>query len=385
MRDNNQSFDSGIASLSGFAFQIKVFILLLGSLQNGERLGFETLDDIAKEIIIHDDSDNDMCIKTKTDNSNKITVFQVKQTNVTPAKSRDILYNWLLALNLHRNISHFKLYIDDGYSVNDKVFKNNYSIEYDFIISSTKGKSALISKIKSIYFGNEEQFRQDFDYIANNYTTEKIDDIDKKIMDVYSTALHLDAKSIGAVYAKQRLKELFTITCARIIDCISQRKPFYCIREEIMQVCDEICRNISPDKYMPDYSSFKQLHSFSKVSDTVKATRAYRQLQYCNLDAPNTMMHLLWQQYYGNIRNHYLMDAQQNIVDGIEDVASENHKNVVIELQEFGKDTPRLRLVKTKAKPIYALSDEHSCWGAYVFLTNDTGPNMISWKDDDNE
>ena len=45
MRDNNQSFDSGIASLSGFAFQIKVFILLLGSLQNGERLGFETLDD----------------------------------------------------------------------------------------------------------------------------------------------------------------------------------------------------------------------------------------------------------------------------------------------------------------------------------------------------
>ena len=55
-----------------------------------------------------------------------------------------------------------------------------------------------------------------------------------------------------------------------------------------------------------------------------------------------------------------------------------------MEQKENGNDTPRIRLVKTKQQEIDALADEHSRWGAYVFLTNDTGIRQISWKDDDN-
>ena len=77
-----------------------------------------------------------------------------------------------------------------------------------------------------------------------------------------------------------------------------------------------------------------------------------------------------------------MTDAQQNKIECIEDAAYENHANVVLELQEDGNDTPRRRLLKTKQQPISELHNEHSRWGAYVFLTNDSVANQISWKDD---
>ena len=385
MCNANQSYDPGIVSLSGFAYQIKVFILLFASLQKGEQIEFETLDDIAIQNIAKSDANNDLCVKTKTDNENTITVFQVKQTNVSAAKSRNVLYNWLLALNKNNKVSKFKLYVDNGYSVSDTAFTSGYAKEYATIIGSDKDPAALVTKVKSIYGDNEERFKKDYDFIVSNYSIKSIQNIDSELINVFSTALHLDANSIGPVYAKQRLEELFTRVCARIMTSVGQREPFCSSREEIMQICDEICRSICPSKYAPDYSSFESLHSFNEISAEVQASRAYKQLQHCNLDKPNTMKHLLWQQYYQNIRHHYLLDAQQSTVDAIEDVAAENHKNVVIDLQEDGKDTPRRRLVRTKQQTISALNDEHSRWGAYVFLTNDTGDRQISWKDDENE
>ena len=47
------------------------------------------------------------------------------------------------------------------------------------------------------------------------------------------------------------------------------------------------------------------------------------------------------------------------------------------------KDSPPFRLLKTKAKPISTLQEEHIRWGAYVYLTGDTAEAKISWKDDD--
>lgn len=385
MGNANQSYDPGIVSLSGFAYQIKVFILLFASLQKGEQIEFETLDDIAIQSIAQNDANNDLCLKTKTDNENTITVFQVKQTNVSAAKSRNVLYNWLLALNKNRNVSKFTLYIDNSYTASDTAFISGYAKEYATIIGSDKEPAALVTKVKSIYADNEEQFKKDYDFVVGNYSIKPIQNIDSELINALSTALHFDANSIGPVYAKQRLEELFTRVCARIMTSVSQREPFYSSREEIMQICDEICRNICPNKYAPDYSSFERLHAFSTISADLQASRAYKQLQYCNLGTPDTMKHLLWQQYYKNIRHHYLSDAQQSTVDAIEGVASENHKDVVRELQEEGIDTPRRRLTKTKRQTISALNDEYSRWGAYVFLTNDTGEKQISWKDDENE
>lgn len=381
---SNSSLNPGIVSLSGFAYQIKIFILLLASLEKGEQIGFETLDDIAIQNIAHSDDDNDFCIKTKTDSSNVCTVFQVKQTNISSLKSHDILYNWMLALNQNRKVSKFELYIDDSYTAKTAAFTNGYAKAYSTVISSSKGKDALITKVKFIYADNPEQFQKDYDFIVANYTLKPMHDIDSQLLYAFSTALHLDANSVGPVYAEQRINELITKVTARIMDSAGKRKPFYSCREEIMQICDEICRNICPNKYEPDYASFEQLHAFATISTDLQETRAYKQLQYCELSTSRTIKHLLWQQYYTNIRHHYLVDGQQSKIDSIEDIAYENHNDVVMELQENGNDTPRLRLVKTKQQDIEALADEHSRWGAYVFLTNDTGIRQISWKDDDN-
>lgn len=381
---SNSSLNPGIVSLSGFAYQIKIFIFLLASLEKGEQIGFETLDDIAIQNIAHSDDDNDFCIKTKTDSSNVCTVFQVKQTNVSSLKSHDILYNWMLALNQNRKVSKFELYIDDSYTAKTAAFTNGYAKVYSTVISSSKGKDALITKVKSIYADDPEQFQKDYDFIVANYTLKPMHDIDSQLLCAFSTALHLDANSVGPVYAEQRINELITKVSARIMDSAGKRKPFYSCREEIMQICDEICRNICPNKYEPDYASFEQLHAFATISEDLQETRAYKQLQYCELSTSRTIKHLLWQQYYTNIRHHYLVDGQQSKIDSIEDIAYENHNDVVMELQENGNDTPRLRLAKTKQQDIDALADEHSRWGAYVFLTNDTGIRQISWKDDDN-
>ena len=48
--------DSGLSSLSGFSYQIKVFILRLTQLQQGQRVEFETLDDVAVRSLSSKDS-----------------------------------------------------------------------------------------------------------------------------------------------------------------------------------------------------------------------------------------------------------------------------------------------------------------------------------------
>ena len=51
--------DSGLSSLSGFSYQIKVFILRLTQLQQGQRVEFETLDDVAVRSLSSKDSISD--------------------------------------------------------------------------------------------------------------------------------------------------------------------------------------------------------------------------------------------------------------------------------------------------------------------------------------
>ena len=103
--------DSGLSSLSGFSYQIKVFILRLTQLQQGQRVEFETLDDVAFRSLSSKDSISDSCFKWSVDETSSIEVFQVKQTNVSESVGRQVLYNWLLAYNQKPDIAKFKLYL----------------------------------------------------------------------------------------------------------------------------------------------------------------------------------------------------------------------------------------------------------------------------------
>lgn len=377
--------DAGLSSLSGFSYQIKVFILRLAQMQQGQRVEFETLDDVAVRYLSSKESVSDSCFKWSIDENSSIEVFQVKQTNVTEAVGRQILYNWLLAYNRRPEIAKFTLYVAQGYSSNTKAFTNGAEKEYKTIIESDKAATALVSRVKQVYKDNPTKFEKDYQTICNKFIVNSLSDIDKLIAEQLTVPFHATAMDIGKTYFEKRIDELFTRICARIMDCAGQRIPYVCVHAEYMQLCEEICRDISPTQYTPDYESFCQVFAQSDLTDEIRLSREYRQLSYCNLSSAEILDHLRWEQYYQSIRQHYLSDAKKEAISKTENIAHQNHKDVVYELQADGKDTPRLRLIKTRRCEISTLNDEFSRWGTYIFLTQDDLPNQISWKDEDEE
>ena len=377
--------DSGLSSLSGFSYQIKVFILRLTQLQQGQRVEFETLDDVAVRSLSSKDSISDSCFKWKVDETSSIEVFQVKQTNVSESVRRQVLYNWLLAYNQKPDISKFTLYVAQGYSINEKAFTNDSEKEYQTIIESDKAVTALVSRVKQIYKDDLTKFKRDYQTICSKSTIERLGDIDELIAEQLITPFHATAADIGKTYFEKRIAELFTRICARIMDCAGQRSPYVCGHAEYMQLCEEICKDISPTQYTPDYEAFRQVFSQDDLTSEITNSREYRQLRYCKLSNSEILDHLSWEQYYQSIRQHYLADAKKDAISKTESIAHQNHKDVVYELQDEIKDTPRLRLIKTKRCEISTLHDEFSRWGTYIFLTQNDLPNKISWKDEDED
>ena len=377
--------DSGLSSLSGFSYQIKVFILRLTQLQQGQRVEFETLDDVAVRSLSSKDSISDSCFKWKVDETSSIEVFQVKQTNVSESVRRQVLYNWLLAYNQKPDISKFTLYVAQGYSINEKAFTNDSEKEYQTIIESDKAVTALVSRVKQIYKDDLTKFKRDYQTICSKSTIERLGDIDELIAEQLITPFHATAADIGKTYFEKRIAELFTRICARIMDCAGQRSPYVCGHAEYMQLCEEICKDISPTQYTPDYEAFRQVFSQDDLTSEITNSREYRQLRYCKLSNSEILDHLSWEQYYQSIRQHYLADAKKDAISKTESIAHQNHKDVVYELQDENKDTPRLRLIKTKRCEISTLHDEFSRWCTYIFLTQNDLPNKISWKDEDED
>lgn len=303
------SNDAGLSSLSGFSYQIKVFILRLTQLQQGQRVEFETLDDVAVRSLSSKDSVSDSCFKWSVDETSSIEVFQVKQTNVTESVGRQVLYNWLLAYNQKPDIAKFTLYVAQGYSTNTKAFTNGSEKEYQTVIESDKAATALISRVKQIYKDDSAKFERDYQTICNRFTVKCLSDIDELIAKQLVTPFHATATDIGKTYFEKRIDELFTRICARIMDCAGQRIPYVCVHAEYMQLCEEICKNISPTQYTPDYEAFRQVFAQNDLTDEITHSREYRQLSHCKLSNSEILDHLRWEQYYQSIRQHYLSET----------------------------------------------------------------------------
>lgn len=381
--DNLESVsNAGLNSLSGLSFQIKVFIYRLTMLTPGQQVEFETLDDVAVRSLPNADTVSDSCLKWSVNNNLAVEVFQVKQTNVTEKVGRQVLYNWLLAYNQRPEITKFILYIADDYKFSRAAFTNDPKIEYENIISSNQSANALVSRVKKIYTGNFEKFEKDYKLICGKYEIERLNNIDELIEKQLITTFHATGTDI---YFDKRISELFTRVCARIMDYASNRRAYVCTQMEYMELCEEICNSISSTQYSPDYESFCQVFAQRDLTDKVKSSREYRQLCYCDLPSTEILEHLRWEQYYQNIRQHLLSDAKKDTISKTEKIAHRNHADVVYELKEDKKDSPRRRLTQTRRCPISTLHDEFSRWGAYIFLTADSVTNQISWKDEDEE
>lgn len=313
--------DAGLNSLSGFSYQIKVFIFRLTQICPGQRVEFETLDDVAVRSLPDQDSVSDYCFKWSVNENYDVEVFQVKQTNVTEAIGRQVLYNWLLAYNQKSNINKYILYVAQGYSVNRTAFTAGPKKEYQKIIKSDKGTTALVTRVKQIYKDNLVKFTQDYQTICSRLVVEELNNIDQLIKSRLGLPFHAAAPDIGKTYFERRVDELFTRVCARIMDCAGRRIPYVCIHAEYMQLCEEICKNISPTQYAPDYESFRQVYAQSDLTEAIISSREYRQLNYCQLQKSEILDHLSWEQYYQSIRQLFLSDAKKEAIAKTERIA----------------------------------------------------------------
>lgn len=374
--------DAGLVSLSGFAYQMKVFLLLLSQSTGGQQVEFETLDDVVVSDIISNSKPEDHCFKRLKTGPGSVTAVQVKQADVNSSVSRKILYNWLLAYSAEPSITNFALYSEEGRSISKAAFHNDAEKEYKIIVGSTQNPNALVSRVKKLYCEDYERFKLDYDFIVNNMSV-KVESVDSALSNVLQREFHAAAEAIGPVFFERRIKELFNRICSRIIECVSLRKPFICTNPEFEQLCEEICRDISPDRYEPDYQAFKRTAKPLIIDEMLMACREYRQLVACDLSADDIIEHMRWEQYYENFRQHSLLDAHGDRISSIEEIAFYNHQGVVVELQAMNIDKPKLRLVKTKTQLISNLDSEYSRWGAYIYLTRDDAHNQISWKDDE--
>ena len=199
----------GLNSLSGFSYQIKVFIFRLTQIHQGQCVEFETLDDVAVRFLPDKDSVSDSCFKWSINENFDAEVFQVKQTNVTETVGRQVLYNWLMAYNQKSNISKYTLYVARGYSINKSAFTVGPEKEYQKVIESEKSSTALVTHVKEIYKNNPTKFAQDYQEICSKFEIEELDDIDQLIKAQLGLPLHASAPDIGNTYFEKRVNEFF--------------------------------------------------------------------------------------------------------------------------------------------------------------------------------
>lgn len=145
--------NSGILSLAGFAYQIKVFIYYLSDLEEGYTIDYETYDDVALNKSDTDKEKQESKLHTYNGLLNShsgITALQVKHTSISTEDYEKILFNWILLESNALNVEKYILCVDKQYENKDNVFSNNLKLLFDKITTTTKTNAALITKVKNI-------------------------------------------------------------------------------------------------------------------------------------------------------------------------------------------------------------------------------------------
>ncbi len=140
---------SGIFSLSGFSFQIRVFVCYMLTLKEGMQIEFETIDDVNIGKIKHNEIDNfDDNYVNRIVGTNTNIAVQVKRTSITESSAIKILLNWILLESSEHVITKYVLFTDAEYENVDILFSKSAQEQFEFIKESTKSSRATITKVK---------------------------------------------------------------------------------------------------------------------------------------------------------------------------------------------------------------------------------------------
>lgn len=137
---------SGINSLGGFSYQIKVFVLYMLSMEENMQAEFETIEDVSIKSLsaemIDDIEDN---LRNLIISNEKYKVIQVKRTSITPDVAQRVLLNWILLEISNKNVTNYILYTDKKYKNKDNIFDISADDLYLKVLGSKKNKTATLN------------------------------------------------------------------------------------------------------------------------------------------------------------------------------------------------------------------------------------------------
>jgi hypothetical protein len=376
---------SGINSLSGFSYQIRVFVYHMLALKEGMQIEFETIEDVNIKKIKPAEIDN-----YEDDFINKImgidgnTAIQVKRTNISESSARKILLNWIMLESSKNIVTEYILFTDAEYRNIDKMFNKSAKEQFTLITESSKSSSATISKVKSIYKDNFEGFEKIYDSIKEKYKFISLEDIDEKIADRCSLLFRKAGVNEAVYYL--RIRELIQYVTVQVMESINKKEPKIFYHDDFITLVEDISCRITENFIEPIYADFKKLHPIDFRNLKVASSREYKQLLACKLPERLLEQHLVFGEYYKNLRYLYMESNKLGKIENIEATTYENFESVKFSLQKQGQDEPYYRLEKTKQQSNSYADNEQIRYGSGIYLTKDGIEEIqISWEDDENE
>lgn len=374
---------SGITSLAGFAFQMRIFIYLLSKIDKTTQVEFETIEDVAINNTNTTDyfDKNTELFSSIIDKSHRYTAYQVKRSDITNGVVDKVVLNWLMLESKKQRLIEKYVLITDGRSDDIlSLFDRDPKVVFQNVQSSDKRSDAIISKVKQHYQGNYKNFETDYLEIKKKHTIEKINNIDDLIFSDYSSFFHKEG--VNDIIYSFRIKQLITIIQSEILQSVNNKHPYICTYASLMKIIEIITQDIRNEEITLDYVAFRNFVKVNLDDSTVTSSREYKQLKSCGLSPSRIEEHLVFCQYYQNLKMQYLSSMQTSKISNLENTTITNFLDSKEYLIANNNDSPYIRLDETKRRNNFYAPKEQVKFGSCIYLTKENGGDpIISWDD----
>ncbi|MGN4446314.1 hypothetical protein ACTFOB_15565 [Bacillus cereus group sp. MYBK79-1] len=391
MSDVFETDSSGIHTLGGFTYQIRVFVWYLTMLKKNMQLEFETYDDVTiKETDIDTLDLNEMSFNHTLLRENELQAIQVKRTKIDNGTALKILMNWILLESYNSNISKYTLVTPEIYGNKNILF--NMTAEDLFLkIDQEELKDkprSIIGKLKKKFINNKTLFVNTYKTVKGKVEFKAIEDIDDNIIEAYVYLFRQrDGEDKEKVYIL-RIKTLLEKITYEILEKINNKQAYTINCSEFLELVEKISCEISDIKVNPDFSEYKETQKGLDIKDEkIVSSREYIQLNECDLNSKEMKEHMIYMLYYSRYRFMILERNRVRKIESIEDTTYANFSSVKRRLRLENKEHPFFRLDGTKNESNSYANNEQIRWGSAIFLTkeNTDDDKKISWKDEECE
>lgn len=378
--------NSGIFSLSGFAYQIKVFIYYLSTLEDGYTIGYETYDDIAlkkSDTETNKQEDKLNSYNGIINSSSSIAVLQIKHTALKSEDYEKVLFNWILLKNKFPNINKYVLFVNKKYGNKNSVFPNNLEPLFEKIIKSNKKNTSLITKVRNVLNNDYNLFCNLCDEIKGKYSFLEIADIDDEILKRYKDIFNQGGVIEPNYYL--RIKEFVQEIEYAILESVTKNNSYTCDYSTFKHIVENINKRVTDEIYLPpNFSNFKQSSKLNIKNSEIVNSRQYIQLLKCGLPESIIKENLIFEEYYNFYKLRNLENIKLNEISNIENTTHYNFEVTKALLNAKGNDCPYERFDQTMNKENSYTPNIHIKYGSAIHLTkSDTDKDLlISWEDE---